>query len=193
VFSSSIPAAEIEQPGRRSDQQAGDDCALGAPVVGVVARKQPRDRGWPRDFFRRRDGWLSFIDRIEEQSKELLEKPNGPLDELEKLWPEDEVDGNLFRLGRRLFYHRAQQILDIMHPGREAGVSIDLIWQYCESEIPGAVVSNALCDGENINGHCLSVIEAREAHEGPFGTYSQNGENIYSGDPGFRALLVRRL
>ena len=60
--------------------------------------------------------------RIEEESKELLEKPYGPLDELEKLWPEDEVDGNLFRLGRRLFfYHRAQQILDIMHPGREVG------------------------------------------------------------------------
>ena len=56
-------------------------------------------------------------DRIEEESKELLEKPYGPLDELEKLWPEDEVDGNLFRLGRRLFFcHRAQQILDIMHP-----------------------------------------------------------------------------
>ncbi len=34
-------------------------------------------------------------------------------------------------------------------------------------------MSNALCDGENINGHCLSVIESREAHEGPFGTYSQ--------------------
>jgi hypothetical protein len=33
--------------------------------------------------------------------------------------------------------------------------------------------SNALCDGENINGHCLSVIEAREAHQGPFGRYSQ--------------------
>jgi len=34
--------------------------------------------------------------RIEEESRELLEKPYGPLDELEKLWPEDEVDGNLF-------------------------------------------------------------------------------------------------
>jgi hypothetical protein len=40
----------------------------------------------------------------------------------------------------------------------------DLIWQYCESDIPGAAVSNALFDGENINGHCLSVIEATEAH-----------------------------
>ena len=52
-------------------------------------------------------------------SVELLEKPDGPLDELEKHWPEDEIDGNLFRLVRRLFYHRAQQMLDIMHPGRE--------------------------------------------------------------------------
>src|SRR5271163_3467062 len=60
-----------------------------------------------------------------------------------------------------------------MHPGPEAGVCINLIWQYCESDIPGAGASNALCDGENINGHCLSVIEAREANWGPFGTYSQ--------------------
>jgi hypothetical protein len=75
-----------------------------------------------------------------------------------------QVDGNLFRLGRRLFYHRAQQILDIMHPGREIQAGFNLICLYCESEIPGAAVSNALCDGENINGHCLSVIEAREAH-----------------------------
>ena len=29
-----------------------------------------------------------------------------------------------------------------MHPGREIGVGIDLIWQYCESDIPGAGASN---------------------------------------------------
>jgi len=51
-----------------------------------------------------------------------------------------------------------------MHPGREVGVGMDLIRQYCESDISGAGTSNALCDGEDINGHCLSVIEAREAH-----------------------------
>jgi len=51
-----------------------------------------------------------------------------------------------------------------MHPRREVGLGIDLIWLYCESDIPGAGASNALCDFENINGHCLSVIEAREAH-----------------------------
>jgi hypothetical protein len=50
------------------------------------------------------------------------------------------------------------RLLDIMHPGREVEVGIDLIWQYCESDIPGAAVCNALCDGENINGHCLSVM-----------------------------------
>jgi hypothetical protein len=48
--------------------------------------------------------------------------------ELEKLWSEDEVDGNLFRLVRRLFHHRAQQILDIMHPGRELEVGSDPKW-----------------------------------------------------------------
>jgi hypothetical protein len=61
----------------------------------------------------------------------------------------------------------ARQILDIMHPGREVGAGIDLIWQYCESDIPGAAVSNALCNGENIYGPCLSVIEAREAARTP--------------------------
>jgi hypothetical protein len=54
-----------------------------------------------------------------------------------------------------------------MHPGREIGVGIDLIWQYCESDIPGAAVSNALCNGENIYGPCLSVIKAREAARTP--------------------------
>jgi len=63
-----------------------------------------------------------------------------------------------------LLWRWTVQILDIMHPGREVGVGIDLIWQYCESDIPAAGASNALCDGENINGHCLSVIEAREAY-----------------------------
>ena len=51
-----------------------------------------------------------------------------------------------------------------MHPGHEVKVGTDLIWQYCESDISGAVVCIALCDGENINGQCLNVIEAREAH-----------------------------
>jgi len=58
-----------------------------------------------------------------------------------------------------------------MYPGREVGVGIDLIWQYCESDIAGAGASNQAMPVDN----------------------SQNGENIYSGDPGFRALLVRRL
>jgi len=51
-----------------------------------------------------------------------------------------------------------------MHPGARSWVGIDLIWQHCEGDIPGAAVSNALCNGENTNGHCLRVIEAREAH-----------------------------
>ena len=41
------------------------------------------------------------------------------------------------------FYHRAQLILDIMHPGRELRLGIDLIRQSCENDIPGAAVSNA--------------------------------------------------
>jgi hypothetical protein len=54
------------------------------------------------------------------------------------------LHASIFRIGRRLFYHRAQQILDIMHPRREVRTGIDLV-----------------------------VIEAREAQEGRFGTNSQ--------------------
>ena len=60
--------------------------------------------------------------------------------------------------------------LDIMHPGREVGNwsrhRSDLA-VLRKSDIPGAAVSNALCNGENIYGHCLSVIEAREAARTP--------------------------
>jgi hypothetical protein len=44
------------------------------------------------------------------------------------------------------------QILDIMHPGREVGIGIDLIWQYGESDIPGAAVCIALRDGKTSTG-----------------------------------------
>ena len=41
-----------------------------------------------------------------------------------------------------------------MYPGREIEIGIDLIWQYNTSDIPGAVVSEALNDGDNIKRHC---------------------------------------
>ena len=71
----------------------------------------------------------------------------------------------LFLLGRRIFYNRCQQILEIMYPGREIEIGIDLIWQYNTSDIPGAVVSEALNDGDNINRHCMNLLmeEPKEA------------------------------
>jgi hypothetical protein len=48
-----------------------------------------------------------------------------------------------------------------MHPRARSWLGIDLIWQYCEGDIPQRTCPN--------------------------------GENIYFGDGGFRALLVRRL
>ena len=36
-----------------------------------------------------------------------------------------------------------------MHPGREVGVGIDPIWQYCESDIPGAGASNQAMPVDN--------------------------------------------
>jgi hypothetical protein len=36
-----------------------------------------------------------------------------------------------------------------MHPGREIRVGIDLIWQYCESDIPGAGASSQAMPVDN--------------------------------------------
>jgi hypothetical protein len=56
-------------------------------------------------------------DRIEEESKELWEKSYGPLTNSKNFGLKMRSMETFFRLGRRLFfYHRAQQILDIMHP-----------------------------------------------------------------------------
>jgi hypothetical protein len=73
------------------------------PVPGIQERleheyalREELDSDWAARplTLARRDGRTMLV----------LEDPGG---ELEKHWPQYEVDGTLFRLGRRLFYHRA--------------------------------------------------------------------------------------
>lgn len=66
---------------------------------------------------------------------------------------------NLYRLGRRIFYVRMQQIVDIMFPARGVEVGVDLLWAQTNT-LPGGAVSDALMDGENINRNCLSELKA---------------------------------
>jgi hypothetical protein len=82
--------------------------------------------------------------------------------EADELAGEDSPEARkLYRLGRRLFYTRMQQILDIMFPGLGVEVGIDLLWVQVTNELPGGAVSDALMDGENINKNCL--IDLKDA------------------------------
>jgi hypothetical protein len=55
------------------------------------------------------------FDRIEREADELAGEDS----------PEAE---RLYRLGRRLFYARMQEIVDIMFPGKGIEVGINLLW-----------------------------------------------------------------
>jgi hypothetical protein len=50
--------------------------------------------------------------------------------------------------------------VDIMFPGQGVEVGIDLLWGDVTNELPGGAVSDALMDGENINGNCLRQLQA---------------------------------
>jgi hypothetical protein len=65
---------------------------------------------WLNSVERRIDGMT--LDRIEEEADRLAGEDN----------PEAE---KLYRLGRRLFYTRMQQIVDIMFPGQGVEVGVD--------------------------------------------------------------------
>jgi hypothetical protein len=65
-------------------------------------------------------------------------------------------DDDLYRFGRRLFYVRMQQILNIMFPGQGVEVGVDLLWMQDKNTVPGGAVSEAVIDGENINSVDLS-------------------------------------
>jgi hypothetical protein len=100
--------------------------------------------------------WLDSVEkRIDGMTIGRIER------EADELAGEDSPEaGRLYRLGRRLFYARAQQILNIMFPGQGVEIGVDLLWGQVTNELPGGAVSDALMDGENINGHCLTDLKA---------------------------------
>jgi hypothetical protein len=101
--------------------------------------------------------WLASVEkRIDGMTLGRIER------EADELAGDDSPEtGRLYRLGRRLFYTRMQQIVDIMFPSQGVEVGVDLLWGHVTNELPGGAVSDALMDGENINRNCL--INLKEA------------------------------
>jgi hypothetical protein len=46
----------------------------------------------------------------------------------------------VYRIGRRVFFQRMPEIVDLMHPGSNLEVSIDLLWEQTLDQIPGDAV-----------------------------------------------------
>jgi hypothetical protein len=100
---------------------------------------------WLNSVEKRIDGLT--LDRIQEEAEEFCEEdPHHAF--------------MLYRLGRRLFYTRMQQIVDIMFPQEVVEIGVDLLWTQTIGTLPGGAVTNAISDGENINGDCLRQLQA---------------------------------
>jgi len=66
----------------------------------------------------------------------------------------------LYRLGRRLFYVRMQQIVELAFPGQGVEVGIDLVCGPAINVLPGFAVTNAIMDDED-----LGSISRRQQEE----------------------------
>jgi hypothetical protein len=69
-------------------------------------------------------------------------------------WPAGDPK-KVYRLGRRLFYARIQEIFDIMYPDSGLEVGIDLLCNPCDCDIPGAVIDQILHNEEPDNSDVL--------------------------------------
>ena len=104
---------------------------------------------WLNSVEKRIDGMT--LGRIEAEANKVYDEhgPNvtdGSLD-----------DSDLYRLGRRLFYTRMQQILNIMFPDQRVEIGVDVLWMQDKQTLPGGAVSEVVMDGENINSVDLSA------------------------------------
>ena len=133
------------------------------PVGWTIPAELPPAFALPKEFRKSLPNeiqqWLNSVEkridgltlrRIEEEATELYDAHG--TDIVETSTGEDD----LYRLGRRLFYTRMQEIVDIMFPGRGIEVGVDLLWMQDMDEVPGGAVSFAVADGENINRVDLS-------------------------------------
>jgi hypothetical protein len=114
-------------------------------LPGQFRQSLPNEvRQWLASVEKRIDGLT--LRRIEREADELAGDDN----------PEA---GKLYRLGRRLFFTRMQQIVEIMFPRAGVEIGINLLWEEVCNETPGGAVSNAVIDGENINNGLLEGLE----------------------------------
>lgn len=93
------------------------------------------------------------LDRIEKEAIRLYDA-DGP-----DVTEDGLDDDDLYRLGRRIFYTRCQQIVDIMFPGQGIEFGVDLLWGQAYNMLPGAAVSDAVADGEALNTECLANLK----------------------------------
>jgi hypothetical protein len=109
---------------------------------------------WLASVEKRIDGMT--LDRIEEEANRL----DDTLDEAPGVDADPEpISGELYRLGRRLFYTRMQQIVDIMFPDEGVEIGVDLLWEQTTNELPGAAVTNAVINGNGYNTDCLKQLK----------------------------------
>lgn len=101
--------------------------------------------------------WLNSVEkRIDGMTLEYIKN------EADELCEEGEYLGGsfmLYRLGRRLFYTRCQQLIDIMFPQEVIEFGVDLLWGQADNMLPGAAISDAVADGEGLNTNCLSYLK----------------------------------
>lgn len=105
---------------------------------------------WLADIERRIDGLT--LDVIEKEAEQYVRSEFG--DEFGSEWAEP-----LYRLGRRAFYTRMQQIVDIMFPGQGIEVGIDLLWGQTTNDLPGSAVTTAVVNGEGLNTGCVRQLK----------------------------------
>jgi hypothetical protein len=108
----------------------------------------PKIQEWLNSVEKRIDGLT--LKRIEEEAYKLYDEEGPDI-------TEDSLDNDdLYRLGRRIFYARMQQIIDIIFPDRCIELGIDVLWGQTTNVLPGWAVTDALMDGEGINSVDLS-------------------------------------
>jgi hypothetical protein len=98
---------------------------------------------WLASVEKRIDGMT--LGRIEDEAEDLVEKDCRGL--------------VLYQLGRRLFYTRMQQIVDIMFPEEGVEIGADLLWTQNKDTLPGGAVSDAVVNGDGINTGCLKELK----------------------------------
>jgi hypothetical protein len=108
--------------------------------------------------------WLASVEkRIDGMTLDRIEE------EADKLAGEDSPEADkLYRVGRRLFYTRMQQIVDIMFPGQGVEIGVDLLWGQTDNVLPGFAVTDAVIDGNNNNQDCLRQLKAAGFAVHPF-------------------------